>query len=139
MTAFVDTSALYAVLDRDDQSHVAVAPAFRALLDEEWLVTSSYVVVETAVLVQSRLGVAAAHDLHERLLPALDVTWVEEDVHRAAVAALLAAGRRDVSLVDHVSFELMRRSSISRALAVDAHFAEAGFEILPDGRGAPGR
>ncbi len=131
MTAFVDTSALYAVLDRDDEAHAAVAPVFRELLDDEWLVTSSYVVVETSALVQSRLGVAAARDLHERLLPALDVSWVEEDVHRAAVAALLAAGRRDVSLVDHVSFELMRRGSISTALAVDAHFAEAGFDVVP--------
>lgn len=93
--------------------------------------TSSYVVVETAALVQSRLGIVAARDLHERLLPAVDVVWVEEDVHRAAVAALLAAGRRDVSLVDQVSFELMRRRSIPRALAVDAHFAGAGFEVLP--------
>ncbi|MGL6278955.1 MAG: type II toxin-antitoxin system VapC family toxin [Gaiella sp.] len=131
MTTFVDTSALYAVLDRDDESHVAVAPVFRALLDDEWLVTSSYVVVETTALVQSRLGVAAARDLHEKLVPALDVSWVEEDVHRAAVAALLAADRRDVSLVDRVSFELMRRRSISKALAVDAHFVEAGFDVLP--------
>jgi predicted nucleic acid-binding protein len=131
VTTFVDTSALYAALDRDDAAHPSVAPVLRELLAREWLVTSSYVVVETAALVQIRLGIVAARHLHERLLPAVDVIWVEEDVHRAAVAALLAAGRREVSLVDQVSFELMRRRSIPCALAVDAHFAEAGFEVLP--------
>lgn len=131
MTTFVDTSALYAAIDRSDAMHETVAPVFRQLLDREWLVTSSYVVVETAALVQSRLGMAASRDLHERLLPALDVEWVDEEVHRSAVAALLASERRDVSLVDHVSFEVMRRRSIPRALAVDPHFAEAGFDLVP--------
>ncbi len=131
MTTFVDTSALYAAIDRSDAMHPVVAPAFRELLDREWLVTSSYVVVETAAIVQSRLGMPAARDLHERLLPALDVAWVDEDVHRSAVAALLAAERRDVSLVDYVSFEIMRRRSIWRALAVDPHFTEAGFDVVP--------
>lgn len=134
MTTFVDTSALYAALDRDDQAHAAVASALRELLGVNRLVTSSYVVVETAALVQARLGLRAARDLHERLLPALDIVWVGEDLHRAAVAALLAADRRDVSLVDRVSFELMRRRAISAALAVDAHFIEAGFDVLPADR-----
>lgn len=131
MTTFVDTSALYAAIDRSDAMHPGVAEAFRDLLDREWLVTSSYVVVETAAIVQSRLGMAAARDLHERLLPALEIEWVDEDVHRSAAAVLIAAGRRDVSLVDYVSFEVMRRRSIPRALAVDPHFAEAGFDLVP--------
>lgn len=138
MTTFVDTSALYAAIDRDDDAHALVAPVLRELLDREWLVTSSYVVVETAALVQSRLDTAATRDLHERLVPALDVVWVDEEVHRSAVAALLAAARRDVSLVDHVSFEVMRRRSIRTALAVDPHFADAGFDVVPARRPAQG-
>ena len=34
------------------------------------------------------------------------------------------------SLCDAVSFEVMRRERITRALATDRHFAIAGFEIL---------
>ena len=138
MTTFVDTSALYAAIDRDDDAHALVAPVLRELLDRERLVTSSYVVVETAALVQTRLGTAATRDLHERLVPALDVVWVDEEVHRSAVAALLAAARRDVSLVDHVSFEIMRRRSIRAALTVDRHFAETGFDVVPAPRPALG-
>jgi predicted nucleic acid-binding protein len=36
-----------------------------------------------------------------------------------------------VSLVDRVSFELMRREGIERALAFDDDFTEAGFETVP--------
>jgi predicted nucleic acid-binding protein len=33
--------------------------------------------------------------------------------------------------VDCTSFEVMRRRGIRRALAVDGHFAEHGFETIP--------
>ena len=36
-----------------------------------------------------------------------------------------------MSLVDCVSFEFMRIERIGTALAVDPHFAEAGFDVLP--------
>jgi predicted nucleic acid-binding protein len=131
VTTFVDTSALYAALDRDDDAHGVVAPVLRTLLETEELLTSSHVVVETAALVQRRLGAEATRDLLERLVPVLEVTWVDESLHRAGAAALLASGRRDVSLVDHVSFELMRRARVDSALTVDGHFAEAGFAVVP--------
>jgi len=59
------------------------------------------------------------------------VTWVDEGTHRSAHHALLVAGRRQVSLVDCVSFELMRRLAVDRAFCFDPHFAEQGFEVLP--------
>jgi predicted nucleic acid-binding protein len=43
------------------------------------------------------------------------------------VSALLAADRRDVSLVDWTSFELMRARGVSAALAYDDDFAAQGF------------
>lgn len=99
--------------------------------------TSSYVVVEATALVQRRLGVEATRDLLGAVVPALEVAWVTEELHLAGAAALLAAGRRDVSLVDHVSFELMRRRGIRSAIAVDRHFADAGFDLLPAPVGRP--
>jgi predicted nucleic acid-binding protein len=63
------------------------------------------------------------------LLPVARVVWVGADVHEAAVAALLAAGRPDVSLVDWVSFELLRRSGRRRVFAFDEGFVRAGLEV----------
>ena len=132
MKVFVDTSALLAILDADDRGHQRTAQAWKDLLaDERELVTSSYVLVETFAIVQSRLGVEAVRALDQDLLPALAVIWLDEDVYRAAVSALLTAGRRQLSLVDCASFETMRRHGITTALTLDSHFAEQGFEVLP--------
>jgi predicted nucleic acid-binding protein len=46
------------------------------------------------------------------------------------VAALLATGARDVSLVDRVSFALMRSAEIVEAFAFDRHFEHEGFTLV---------
>lgn len=87
--------------------------------------------LESATLVRRRLGPAAARDLLEALLPPLQVVFVDEELHRMATVAFLAAIRRNISLVDWVSFELMRRRGIEGAFAFDRDFAAEGFETLP--------
>jgi uncharacterized protein len=131
MTVFVDTSALYALLDRDDRNHQRAAAAWRALVEgDDGLVTSNYVVVETTALVQHRLGMKAVAALTRDLLPVMSVDFVSEADHREAAAAHLAAGRRQVSLVDQVSFVVMRRIGSETAFAFDAHFDAEGFSTL---------
>jgi len=131
MSIFVDTSALYALLDRDDDMHARAAGTFERLLADEPLLTHNYVVVETSALVQRRLEPLALRALLHDLLPAVAVAWVTEDVHAAGVAALLAAGRRTVSLVDWVSFEVMRREQCDMAFAFDPDFTTQGFALVP--------
>ena len=72
----------------------------------------------------------AVRTLLDDLVSFLEVDWVDEALHRAAETALLGAGRRDVSLVDWTSFELMRRRRLTRAFAYDAHYATQGFELV---------
>jgi predicted nucleic acid-binding protein len=43
----------------------------------------------------------------------------------------LTSARRRLSLVDCTSFEVMRRLGITSAFAIDRHFVEQGFEVLP--------
>lgn len=126
----MDTSALYALLDRDDANHTAAAGAFPSLL-EETLLTHNYVLVETTALVQSRLGGAAVAALLEDLVPAISVRFIGAELHRAAVSALLAAARRAISLVDWVSFEVMREGAMETAFAFDRDFAAQGFSTVP--------
>lgn len=94
------------------------------------LVSHSYVLLESATLVQRRLGMRAVRALLDEVAPLLELEWVGESLHRAAETALLAAGRRDVSLVDWTSFELMRRRQIFQAFAYDADFAHQGFKLV---------
>lgn len=134
MTVFVDTSALYAVLDRDDDNHDSARAVWQRLLTDPStvLVTHNYVLVETAALVQNRQGIEAVRTLQERIVPVLQVAWLDEAQHRTAVAMTLAAGRRKLSLVDCASFLVMRENGIRHAFCFDRHFAEEGFAVLPE-------
>lgn len=132
---FVDTSALYAALDRSDQAHETASAGWTLLLDgiDGGLlegVTHNGIVIEATALLQRRIGIDAVRALHDRLLRVLEIVWIDEALHARAVAALLAADRRDISLVDWTSFELMRRERISRALAFDEDFTDQGFELI---------
>ena len=130
MSIFVDTSALYALLDRSDQNHAAAVAALPTLADEE-LITHSYVLVETVALTHRRLGADAVRSLTQTLTPGLAVVWIDEAAHAAGLAALLAALPTGVSLVDMISFQVMRERQIKRAFAFDADFRSAGFVTIP--------
>jgi predicted nucleic acid-binding protein len=56
-----------------------------------------------------------------------EVVWVDEKTHSLAVTALLAAQRRKLSLVDCVSFAVMRLRDSQAAFAFDQHFVEERF------------
>ena len=125
---FIDTSALYAVFDRDDQNHSDAARRWEALLkSDSRLITHNYVVLELTALLRSRLGMEAVRDLTVEVLPVLSVQWVSETIHAQGVHAMLAAGRRKLSLTDCVSFEIMRRNGCTTAFVFDPHFEERGF------------
>jgi predicted nucleic acid-binding protein len=128
VATLVDTSALYALVSRRDRHHEAALEAIQMLRRSE-LLTHNYIVVETTALVGRRLGADAVRDLHERILAAMPVRWVDESAHSSAVSALLVSGA--ASFVDVVSFEVMRRLRIERAFAFDRDFAEQGFELVP--------
>jgi predicted nucleic acid-binding protein len=132
VTVFVDTSALYALFDRDDHGHSGAAAAWNELASgDHTLVTTNYVLLETVALLQRRLGLAAVHDLDDHIVPLLTTRWVAEALHHRALARLRRTDRREVSLVDCASFVLMEAEGIREAFALDDDFAAAGFRVLP--------
>lgn len=130
MTVFVDTSALYALADEDDERHQAARATFHGLgSDRQSLITHSYVLVETLALVDARLGRGAARRMADRVLPVVEVTWVDRQLHTTALAAFLATPSR-ASFVDWVSFTLLRERGLTRVFAYDRDFAAQGFQLV---------
>lgn len=131
MKVFLDTSALLALMDADEARHHEAGRIWTQLIDGNvTIVTTNYVLVETYALTQRRLGSAAVRALTDDLLPVVHVEWVERQAHERAVSALVAVNRRELSLVDAVSFDLMRQRGLDHAFAFDRHFGEAGFTLL---------
>ena len=132
MSAFVDTSAIYAVMDADDDRHQAARREWERLLDgRETLHTTNYVLIETMALLQNRIGMEALMTFTTDILPVLTVFWVGEGLHLSAHHALLVSARRNLSLVDCASFEAMRQLGLESAFCFDSHFAEQGFQTVP--------
>jgi len=128
MTVFIDTSAFLAVLDGDDEFHSPADKVWnRLLMEGTALGTTNYVLVETTALLQSRLGVEAVRAFAKDIMPLLIVEWITPETHQAALAALLTAARRRLSLVDCTSFEVIRQRGIASVFAFDVHFQEQGF------------
>jgi predicted nucleic acid-binding protein len=73
----------------------------------------------------------AAQRFVAEMVPVFRLRWIKPAIHMAALSAWLAARRRNVSLVDYTSFELMRQAGIHTVFTFDRHFAEQGFEVLP--------
>jgi predicted nucleic acid-binding protein len=132
MTAvFADTSGLLALLSGKDEHHAAAARAFRKLqARQSLLVTSSFVLVETYALLGRRLGVEAVRAFRADLSPLLEVVWVDATLHEAGLDRLLKHRRRQLSLVDAVSFEVMTRRGLGEAFAFDPHFEQEGFALV---------
>ncbi|OFW00621.1 MAG: hypothetical protein A3I61_12660 [Acidobacteria bacterium RIFCSPLOWO2_02_FULL_68_18] len=129
---FVDTSAIYAWADAADPNHRAALRRLQALLEtSEPLLTHNYVLVEAMALLQARLGLPAAVKL-ARDVGAFVVDWVDDDLHAAGVEALERSRQRQVSLVDQISFLVMRRRSVATAFAFDPDFAAAGFTLFAE-------
>lgn len=132
MSVFIDTSAFIATMDADDLLHPKCTPVWEEILnDEDIILTSNYVVVETIALLQRRFGLPAVRSFEVDMLSPVIIEWVSEADHRSAISAVLSAGKRKVSLVDYVSFEIMRRLKINRVFSCDKHFRTQGFTILP--------
>ena len=131
MSAFIDTSAIVALLDRRQDRHPQ-ARAFIEQYGDERLVTHVAVVIESTALIDRRLGVDATTQFLDRLLPTIAVFHGTEMTYERALATYrFGNGRRRPSLVDCLAFETMRELQIREAFTFDEDFERAGFKVVP--------
>jgi len=126
----LDTSGLLCLHHEAESFH---DEALRAYNTASRRLTHSYILAEFVALAHvRRLPRLAALMFVAALLnnPDIEVVWVDEALHREAMALLLARLDKTYTLCDAVSFVLMRRRSLSEALTTDRHFAQEGFHRL---------
>jgi len=131
MRVTVDTSAYYAMGNRSDPHHAAAAALHATLTAQQCeLVTVSYVVLETAALVQARRGLGPLPKLRWAIESGSTIIWVDASLHAAAWDELERIGRRQVSLVDCALAVAALREGITDVFAYDPHFAEWGLNVI---------
>lgn len=130
MFVFVDTSAWYALANRDDAAGDLVQAALEAR--EVRPLTSTYVFDEATTLVQKRKGHKPAVKLGEFLRSeAVELMPVDESDVEAAWQLFKERGDKRYSFTDCTSFVLMRRLGIKDAVALDDDFHKEGFRVKP--------
>ncbi|MDP3012566.1 MAG: PIN domain-containing protein [Candidatus Hydromicrobium sp.] len=132
MSIFIDTSAFFAILDSGDEFHKESKDTFLRLIgDKEIFHSSNYIIIETMVLVQNRLGLNALRTFQDDIVPIINIHWVDERIHNIAISSLLIARRKNISFIDYTSFELMRLLGLKKVFTFDKHFVEQSFKLLP--------
>jgi uncharacterized protein len=128
---FVDTSHVYASIDRREARH-GVAQALSERVRDRELLTTNHVLGESWTLANRRLGYSAACEVVAAIRQSLryTVVHVEADAEERAFEWLLRHDEREYSFVDATSFETMRERGIRDALAFDRDFEAAGFHLL---------
>lgn len=133
---FVDTGAWFALAVRDDPDHAAAIQWLER--NRELLVTTNYILAETATLLRMRDKTIRGHKLAVRVATSLlhGETAMLETVNHQDLEQALEVFRtyRDhlFSFVDCTSFVIMARLGISHACAFDRHFNEyPGINKVP--------
>ena len=135
MRIFLDTAAFLAVLNANDQFYPSARLAWNEILSSDAsLVSSNYVILETTALLQHRFGIEALRLFEGDILPVVEIAWVDESIHKQGMSILLAANRRDLSLVDCTSFTIIRQLGLDEVITYDPHFSEQGFKVIPESK-----
>lgn len=130
---FIDTSGLYALVNRKDSHHAAARAVVERLIRAgRRFVASDYIVAESVNLANARGGLRVAVrvlDLIEQST-AIRLEWIASTRFDATKTFFRKHADHAYSFTDCTSFVLMRELKISQALTTDRHFSEAGFNVL---------
>lgn len=123
--AFVDSSAIVALADRQDATHAPAVAAYHSLLNDGYrLFTTNHVIVESFSLLCAGLGLDLARQwLRDCRLPIYIAEPSDEESARRMV--IDNPSGRTLTLTDAISLVVMERLGISDAFAIDPDFMAA--------------
>jgi uncharacterized protein len=132
-TVIVDTSALYALVDRNDPNHAAASTFLRSLTAQDALLLSNHVFDETMTLTKARLGVHVALQLGMRLRNSRMIQSIicDEGIEMAIWRTFSQYKDKAWSYTDCASLVLAQTREIQEAFAFDHHFSQMGLVKVP--------
>jgi predicted nucleic acid-binding protein len=138
---FVDTSAFYARFVDNAPRHDAAQAVFDGIQSGELpyrpLLTSNYVVSETATLLLRKASHAAASEAldHVRRSRLIRVVHPEETTFDAVCRSFDRFDDQQISFVDHSTAVLSRQRDIDHVFAFDDDFRTFDLTLVPEDTG----
>lgn len=127
---FIDSSALVALINVDDDSHAASKRLLEKIRNERLtLITTDYVFDETVTTVLSHAGYISAANAGNLMLNSsfINFVWIEQEIKLKAWEYFVKHDDKGYSFTDCTSFVLMKEMNLKCYLAFDKHFEQAGF------------
>ena len=136
MKIFLDTSALIAYYNADDEHHAEAFEAVEKIGKGETPLTrfyiTDYIFDEMMTFIECVLN---KHELALNVGEALQtspftiIVRIDEDLFMEAWDFFKE--NKDHSFTDCTSFQAMKRNSVTHAFTFDKHFKNAGFQTIP--------
>ncbi|MEX0879708.1 MAG: PIN domain-containing protein [Thermoanaerobaculia bacterium] len=132
MKLLADTSALLALLFRDDRNHLAAAAFLRSRPEVRFLMTE-LVLSEVVTRLRARAGAARAVAAARELTGSgrYELLFIDALVLRGALEKMSQFADKRLSLTDCASFDVMERLGLEAAFTFDHDFRDCGFRMLP--------
>ena len=127
---FIDTGGFYALMVSNSPGHNKAREIMtNAERVRRPLVTTDYIVQETATLLVARRQRRIVEPFFERTITSQSLTtyWITPERFADARRLMRKFDDQPFSFTDCVSFVLMRELALTDALATDSHFRTAGF------------
>lgn len=132
MKLLADTSALLALVLRDDRWHAAAAALVRTNPRARFVFTE-LILAETATRLRAVGGAARSVAIVGELLESrrYELILLDLELLKGALAQMQRFADKRLSLTDCASFEVIRRLGLDGAFTFDRDFRDCGFRMLP--------
>lgn len=133
---FLDTSALYAINDKNDKNNNKAVKIYREIVENNYqLILTDHIISETATLLRRRLGYKVAINFLETVeegeaVGLFKIFYTNSSTMKVASSIFTKLALEKLSFVDAISFAVMAKTDTKLAFAYDKHFLSAGFSIV---------
>lgn len=132
MKVLADTSALLALVFRDDQHHARAATFARENPSARLLLTE-LILAELVTRVRARAGAPRAVEVGRSLFESrrYELVFLDSELLQGALAQMARHADKRLSLADCASFELIDRLGLTAAFSFDRDFRDCGYRMVP--------
>lgn len=133
MKLLADTGALLALFNPRDEYHKQASRFVREAASARFVVTE-LIVSETVTRLRARTNAARAADVGVALLNSrrYEVLFADTPLLEAGLADLRRFADKRLSLVDAVSFAVIRSLALDGSFTFDRDFRDCGFPVYPE-------